>query len=136
MEVKKKCFLFFLFFIIFNFISFCLLVVITLNTNENEKLIIIPCTKDPGFKSEFKITILSNSRLKLIPYTNTSHRIKIQGSWEECNSGGCINYVSWRDNPQYMLYVISNQFSFYFILFIFILFSFYILYFIFILFLF
>eukprot|EP01091_Cochliopodium_minus_P010204 TRINITY_DN2661_c0_g1_i1.p1 TRINITY_DN2661_c0_g1~~TRINITY_DN2661_c0_g1_i1.p1 ORF type:complete len:846 (-),score=182.26 TRINITY_DN2661_c0_g1_i1:4-2256(-) len=80
-------------------------VVIPLSTLENDKLVLIPCTESAGCFAEFKITVLSNSRLKLAAFANTCHKIKLLGSWENDRCGGCLNFATWRNNPQYMLYV-------------------------------
>ena len=78
---------------------------VNLDFKEEGKYVLVPCTQQAGVNAEFKMTILSNSRLKLSALGNISHRIKLQGEWNESNSGGCINYATWRLNPQFMLHV-------------------------------
>ncbi len=35
--------------------------------------------------------------------------IECSGQWHDESAGGCVNYPTWRNNPQYFLYCKRNK---------------------------
>ena len=80
---------------------------------------IIPCTFDPGHEAQFFIQVFSNKEIILYELHGNYLSIEVQssksraafaftinsheGEWTAKTSGGCLNYYSWRNNPQYLV---------------------------------
>jgi uncharacterized lipoprotein NlpE involved in copper resistance len=75
-------------------------------TQLDKKLhyVIIPCTFDPGFENDFKIEIFGDSDIRLRPL-RSQKEVSVHGEWLGPSAGGCINHPTWRNNPQYFLFL-------------------------------
>ncbi len=65
---------------------------------------IVPCTFEPGHESAFSLTCFAKRRLKLKSLNQEATDIEVSGQWHDESAGGCVNFPTWRNNPQYFLY--------------------------------
>ena len=71
-------------------------------------LICMPCTFDPDVRGAFTLELWSNHPLSLLPLSSlsASSALSVDGVWAAgVSSGGCLNHSTWRQNPQYLLYI-------------------------------
>mmetsp|Transcript_13243 Transcript_13243/g.37629 ORF Transcript_13243/g.37629 Transcript_13243/m.37629 type:complete len:845 (+) Transcript_13243:43-2577(+) len=76
--------------------------IVTATLDKKKQYVIVPCTFDPGHNSEFKLEIFCDSDVRLKPLKNKQEVI-LNGEWVGLSSGGCLNYPTWRNNPQFFL---------------------------------
>jgi len=67
------------------------------------KYLIIPHTFNSNIEMPFHLSIYSISPIEVVELVEKLPTTSIQGKFTEYNSGGCTNYPSWRDNPQYIV---------------------------------
>lgn len=65
---------------------------------------IIPCCFEPNRESTFTLTCFSKRRVKLKAISHETLDIECSGQWHDESAGGCVNFPTWRNNPQYFLY--------------------------------
>lgn len=65
---------------------------------------IIPCTFEQGRESNFTLSVFTKRRAKLKSLNQESGNLECDGQWHDESAGGCVNYPTWRNNPQYFLY--------------------------------
>ena len=80
---------------------------ITLTASE-EDYIIIPCTFEPHYPFSFTLRASStspSSSIALMPTTKrrTWYEERNNGEWTKETSGGCQNFSTWVNNPQYFI---------------------------------
>lgn len=69
--------------------------------------IVIPCTFNPGKESPFLLSAYFNSPgVKLFEITE-NNEVFIDGEWSEQTAGGNTSSSTWRNNPQYRVYLDS-----------------------------
>eukprot|EP00003_Mantamonas_plastica_P033399 TRINITY_DN9554_c0_g1_i1.p1 TRINITY_DN9554_c0_g1~~TRINITY_DN9554_c0_g1_i1.p1 ORF type:complete len:451 (-),score=139.98 TRINITY_DN9554_c0_g1_i1:21-1373(-) len=78
-------------------------------TNDYE-YVIIPVTHQAKQESPYILNIFCEDELDFFEISNDvnstlSDCVVIKGKWskEECTAGGCMNYASWCDNPQFLI---------------------------------
>ena len=70
---------------------------------EPQTFVIVPCTFRPGFETSFTLRAFCShetSVLELSEANNDWIESMVTGKWQKGTAGGCINYASWRNNPQ------------------------------------
>jgi len=78
--------------------------IVTASLDKKVQYVIVPCTFDPGFESEFKLEIFGDSDIRL-KALKSRKEVELQGEWLGATAGGCINHPTWRNNPQYFLFM-------------------------------
>ena len=75
-----------------------------LESSELTNYTIVPCTFKPGLECKFILRAFCNSAdasdLQLLPAPSDWVENKVSHKWQAGTSGGCINYATWRNNPQ------------------------------------
>jgi len=67
-------------------------------------LVLCPSTFAPGKTGRFRVVVMTERPLAAPPTPLAPLRdLRVRGEWREGNAGGCRNFVSWRQNEQYML---------------------------------
>jgi Calpain large subunit, domain III len=74
-----------------------------------EPYLVIPCTFQPGVESDFKLTVYpertpsgESPKVTLAPVQEW-HTASSASAWRGETAGGCLNYHTWRKNPQFSL---------------------------------
>jgi len=67
--------------------------------------VIIPCTFNPAEETKFTIYFSSNGTLSLAPLSPSKewHSVDAEGEWHEKSAGGCRNYATCKNNPQFLI---------------------------------
>eukprot|EP01128_Nolandella_sp_AFSM9_P008629 TRINITY_DN5316_c0_g1_i1.p1 TRINITY_DN5316_c0_g1~~TRINITY_DN5316_c0_g1_i1.p1 ORF type:complete len:1053 (+),score=344.21 TRINITY_DN5316_c0_g1_i1:69-3161(+) len=72
--------------------------------------LLVPVTYDADVYCDFKLSILSSDpkftdyvTLENLPDELQSHKLIGEGEWEGDTAGGCLNFATWRNNPQFKL---------------------------------
>ncbi|KAL6071682.1 calpain 7 [Balamuthia mandrillaris] len=68
------------------------------------RYVILPCTFDPAHEGKFEIRVYSDNDVYIEELASLPS-VTIKGAWESDTAGGCVNHLSWRDNPQFFLEV-------------------------------
>jgi hypothetical protein len=72
--------------------------------------LIMPNTFDSGIIDEYCISIYSQQSIRIKELTHEVPSNIVSGKWTKgLNSGGCTNYGSWRQNPQFALEVTGPE---------------------------
>lgn len=71
--------------------------------------IVVPCTLNPNEESSFKLSIASkkadvdfSNDLSFGPAPEVYKELNASSAWDEHHSGGCLNYTTWMNNPQFL----------------------------------
>jgi hypothetical protein len=69
--------------------------------------ILIPSTFQPNLVGAFRLDVCSPMALSLQPLASDTCRVTVthSGEWDARTAGGCRNFESWADNPQYAITV-------------------------------
>eukprot|EP00008_Paramoeba_atlantica_P002348 CAMPEP_0201501750 /NCGR_PEP_ID=MMETSP0151_2-20130828/83753_1 /ASSEMBLY_ACC=CAM_ASM_000257 /TAXON_ID=200890 /ORGANISM="Paramoeba atlantica, Strain 621/1 / CCAP 1560/9" /LENGTH=637 /DNA_ID=CAMNT_0047895279 /DNA_START=1709 /DNA_END=3619 /DNA_ORIENTATION=+ len=78
--------------------------IVTASLDKKTQYVIVPCTFDPGYESTFKLEIFGDTDIRLKPL-KSKKEVELQGEWFGATAGGCVNYPTWRNNPQYFLFM-------------------------------
>jgi hypothetical protein len=65
--------------------------------------IIVPCTYDPAQEAMFQLNLYSSESPITIETIKEHKLTQIKGEWKDKGAGGCLNFSSWRYNPQFLL---------------------------------
>jgi len=80
----------------------------TLNPEEGP-YVIIPSTFDPGVEGKFSV-VVSGKGINLSTLSDTMwHSVTTRGEWKGKSAGGCKNYDSWTNNPQFILTISTKS---------------------------
>lgn len=73
--------------------------------NKEETYLIIPCTFNPQELGKFTLSVFnkSNKRMELKEAENPYTEEIIANKWSYDSAGGCFNFSTWRNNPQFEL---------------------------------
>eukprot|EP01104_Vermistella_antarctica_P017297 TRINITY_DN6101_c0_g1_i1.p1 TRINITY_DN6101_c0_g1~~TRINITY_DN6101_c0_g1_i1.p1 ORF type:complete len:869 (+),score=173.02 TRINITY_DN6101_c0_g1_i1:217-2823(+) len=74
------------------------------HTLQPGNYVIVPCTFDPGHAGSFDVTIFSDDDVHFYELKNAEETI-LNGEWSGSSAGGCVNFPTWRNNPQFFLIV-------------------------------
>eukprot|EP01097_Dermamoeba_algensis_P006912 TRINITY_DN4317_c0_g1_i1.p1 TRINITY_DN4317_c0_g1~~TRINITY_DN4317_c0_g1_i1.p1 ORF type:complete len:282 (+),score=62.16 TRINITY_DN4317_c0_g1_i1:35-847(+) len=69
--------------------------------------VLIPCTFNPGEETSFVLTLSSSDDFIVDPIAADKewHYVSQEGEWNSTTAGGCLNYPTAKNNPQYSLQV-------------------------------
>lgn len=70
-----------------------------LHLEENDNMIVIPCTYEPGQKNKFEIIITGSENISITKLQKW-HTEYFPGVWTSSKSGGCTNFETWLNNPK------------------------------------
>ncbi len=85
--------------------SSCLEASVSFKANPKYVYIILAVTAEPNQESSFSLTCFSKRRIKLKSLSQSGvSEIVVDGQWHDESAGGCVNYPTWRNNPQYLVY--------------------------------
>ena len=67
---------------------------------------LIAVTTESGKESSFSLTCFAKRRVKLksLNQEAAATDLEVSGQWHDESAGGCVNFPSWRNNPQYFVY--------------------------------
>jgi hypothetical protein len=67
--------------------------------------IIIPCTFDAGVEQSFTLEIQCDNDVRVEEITPETdwYTTAIESEWDSKTAGGCVNYPTYLNNPQYLL---------------------------------
>eukprot|EP01090_Pellita_catalonica_P021978 TRINITY_DN8376_c0_g1_i1.p1 TRINITY_DN8376_c0_g1~~TRINITY_DN8376_c0_g1_i1.p1 ORF type:complete len:930 (+),score=157.90 TRINITY_DN8376_c0_g1_i1:46-2835(+) len=74
---------------------------------HGRNFVVLPCTFDPGWEAKFQLTILTDVPVK-VKKLQEAKGLKIDSKWKRTSAGGCVNHRTWRNNPQFFVYVTKD----------------------------
>lgn len=84
-------------------------------SQSDQPYIIVPCTYDPDVEAQYSIQIFSSDSTftQFVELTELSSERELErsaanGEWKDHTAGGCLNYATWRNNPQFSLEVLKE----------------------------
>jgi hypothetical protein len=69
--------------------------------------VVVPCTYDPGQEAMFQLNFYSSESPIVVETIKEDKVLHIKGEWKDKTAAGCLNYSTWRYNPQFLL-TLSN----------------------------
>eukprot|EP00163_Fabomonas_tropica_P001464 TRINITY_DN110_c0_g1_i1.p1 TRINITY_DN110_c0_g1~~TRINITY_DN110_c0_g1_i1.p1 ORF type:complete len:1356 (+),score=541.37 TRINITY_DN110_c0_g1_i1:948-5015(+) len=86
-------------------------ITVTLDLEPGQEYILMPCTYEPGYLGEYLLNVVSTKeyqfkfilgdKLPFRPLNDKRLRIEATGKWTTKKAGGCPNYGTWKNNPQF-----------------------------------
>jgi len=85
-----------------------------LTASPDVPYIIVPCTIEADQEGEYVLSVLSDDanfiineecqvELYELPEEFDLDRMTAKGEWTDVTAGGCLDYATWRNNPQFLL---------------------------------
>jgi len=76
---------------------------IEFNFEANKSYLVIPHTFHPNIDITYTLSLFSKSTVNIVELTQQTPSTVIQYTFTNDTAGGCVNYPTWRHNPQFVL---------------------------------
>lgn len=74
-------------------------------TLDKGEYIVVPSTFEPDQEGKFELKLFSDNGPVPIEAIALKASTMVEGEWKGNTSGGCLNFPSWRSNPQFLVNV-------------------------------